>query len=130
MKRAGPLGFTLVEVLLSVAILSVGIVGIYRPFLAAYAALYDQDKRAEAARIAANALWLLQKEALEQNALHRHDDRGTVLGAHTLYDYWLKAEALSEQEDLFQAHYSISWQQGGRRKNLTRVTYVWVPPVT
>jgi hypothetical protein len=110
-------------------ILSVGIIGIYHPFLAAYAALHDQDKRAEASRIATNALWLLQAEALEQNALNRHDDRGTVLGAHTIYDYWLKAEALSEQEDLFQANYSISWQQGGRRKNLTRVAYVWVPKV-
>jgi len=123
--RAG--GFTLIEVLLSVLILSVGLIGVFRPLLASMSALEFIGNRSEASRLMIHLIWKHQEESRVLGEIVERLGQGELVGAESVYHYSLKAEPLSSRGRLYQVDYKISWHEGGRNKSLSRGAYLLLP---
>ena len=117
-------GMMLLEVLLSVVILAVGIVIIYRPLLAATSALYLSDNRMEADRLLSFKRWELARDLLKQEWLPIKSEM--VVGKRKTYDYRMQISPLTEDGLLQKVTHELSWREGGRIKNVKRDSFILV----
>jgi prepilin-type N-terminal cleavage/methylation domain-containing protein len=121
-------GFTLVEVILSVVILTVGVISVQKILIGSLSALsvienWDQ------------AEWLLQGKIWEVERKMREKPKGfqptrkyeVLLGKNRTYQYDLNIRSVSPDNNLMEAAAEISWENRGIRRSITRVFYLMVP---
>jgi len=123
--RGGEGGFTLIEVLLTVVILSVGLVLILRTFLTT---LHTLQRTEEAAVVS-----LLLEEKMEAIKLQAAQEEGLALGVDSgkwapsktkTYDWKLGVSPSGVDEKLNEVRLDISWKQGKSPRRLFATTYL------
>ncbi|MCM8774735.1 MAG: hypothetical protein NC930_00025 [Candidatus Omnitrophica bacterium] len=120
-------GMILLEILLSVLVLSVGLIAVYRPLLASLSALDYADTRLEARHFIADRIWECQRAILEKKRLPTMvQKQPVVLNKRQAY-YQVKIMPLSPDNHLLRLNHVVWWRAGGRIKNVKQFTYVNLP---
>ena len=123
MSTIGNRGFTLLEVLIATAILSLGLVMIYQAFFICLDT-FDYCLNHLKAQ-----LWLDEKVRLVQDNFRREDifsplntSGQFIIGSRNFN--WHMDYSPIELEELYKINLEITWQQGSRMINMSRVAYV------
>jgi prepilin-type N-terminal cleavage/methylation domain-containing protein len=119
-------GITLIEVLISVVILSGGLIVVYQPLLKSLGVLSYLEQRSEASRMANEFLWKLQREATQSGNVPTEGAAGELLGRSRAYQFRIDMRDVVNSERLLEAKLAISWRSGGKKRQIQRVTYVSV----
>ncbi len=121
-------GFTLLEVLLSLVIIAVGLLAVYRPLLSATATMDHMDKRSAASYLMSDQLSVLQQKVSLYREAPPARKRGQIPYGKWTFDYDIQSLPVQKAGGLYEAKFDVSWPEGGRRKHVSRSTYVLVPP--
>ena len=121
-------GLTLVELLLSVVILSVGLVAVVRALLSSVDALSYIDSRMEARRLVAKKVWDIQDEMAHSGSITQ-PGQGTIDGARKKYPCQFESKA-SSFPNLVEAALKVTLSEGGRSKIFSRSFYLLGPGKT
>jgi len=120
-------GFTLVEVIMTVAILAFGIVSIYEAlFISAdthgYYVHYlsTQDWISE-------KIWEAQSKLINSGELNEEETSGQIVRDHKMYDWLMAVSLLDETQGLYRVRVTLSWQEGNKKVNTARETYLLSP---
>ena len=126
-KRKNSRGFTLVEVIMTVAILSFGIVSIYEALFVSvdtygYYTHYfgTQDWISE-------KIWEVQSELIDAGVLNEEQTSGQIIRDHKTYDWLMAITQIDETQGLYRVRVTLSWYEGNKKVNTTRETYL-LPP--
>jgi prepilin-type N-terminal cleavage/methylation domain-containing protein len=125
MKREG--GFTLIEVLISVAILACGIIAVNRVLLSLVGALNYAEGRMDANRLISNKIWELKDQTRRTRKWVKMQDNGKLYGGVKVYDYEVSSQALDPGNFLYELRVRLGWQSSGRKNVLDRFAYLVLP---
>jgi len=132
MSRTGSKGFTLIEIMLAVLILSFGLVMVLRSFATAL----DGLKRVEFVKVASYLLEEKMEDIKEKAREEKGIARGASSGEFRKSDYtdlktdytdhrWdLSVKQSGVDEDLNEVELVISWQEGKNKRSLFAATYL------
>ena len=121
-------GFSLIEVMLCVVMLSVGLVAVNRTLLTSLGAMSFAVMRAEADRVTADKVWEIQSNARNRNQPPASSESGTLLGSEKTFEYDLKSAATGNGR-LREVRLAVHWKNSGKEQGLTRAFYVLLPNV-
>ena len=132
MSRSGRRrGFTLVEVILSVVILTVGVISVQKIFIGSLSALSVIENWDQAEWLLQGKIWDVERAAQEKSqgfqSLNKHE---TLLGKNRTYQYDLNVRSISPDNNLMEAEAQVSWENSGIRRSIARVFYLMVPYAT
>jgi type II secretion system protein I len=99
MSKTGNDGFTLVEVVLAVAILSIGITSIFRAYIVSLDVMRASQEYTTALSLAKNKLSDLQQQELREEGLRIQEDAGHFDDPFREYE-WKAHITPSDQKDL------------------------------
>lgn len=126
-KRQNPAGFTLVELMVAVSILSLGIVLVSRSFLSAASALNSAQSRIEAVQFLEGKISLLEEKAKQEKGLSAEEgkEEETVINNRvSVYNSEiipLETEGL--EENINEARLKLTWKENNINKNETMGSY-------
>lgn len=126
-KRQNPAGFTLVELMVAVSILSLGIVLVSRSFLSAASALNSAQSKIEAVQFLEGKISLLEEKAKQEKGLSAEEgkEEETVINNRvSVYNSEiipLEAEGL--EENINEARLKLTWKENNINKNETMGSY-------
>jgi prepilin-type N-terminal cleavage/methylation domain-containing protein len=124
----GRKGFTLVELILSVIILTVGIVSVQRVFINSLSALSVIEHWSQAERLLEGKIWELGREVLEKGKkFQKRQESGMLLGSDRTYQYNMILREIDPEAHLLEAKASISWGSFGAGHSIKRTFYLMVP---
>ena len=120
-------GIALLEVLLSVVLLSAGLIAVYQPLLASVSAMDYLDYRVESRRLIANFIWNVTDAAVKTRTLPAEPETGTLMGGRRVVRYRAAIRPLTKDSALSQLDVTVFWQAGGRKRELTHALYLALP---
>ena len=120
-------GFTLIEVILSVVIHSVGLVAVNQTLLHSLSVLSYSQTRFQANRLAENKMWEIQNQTFSKNQPPPRRDEGVLLGTNRTFSYQLQSVSVRGSEFLYEIRMVIHWLESGREKGLSRNFYARLP---
>jgi prepilin-type N-terminal cleavage/methylation domain-containing protein len=122
-------GFSLVEVMICVVILSLGLFSVNQTLLRSLSSLHYIETRFEANRVAENKIWEIQNQALHQKVAPGSRESGTLLGADKTFEYEASAHPIDHMNRLYKVRFVVRWLESGREKALIRNFYIRFPYV-
>ena len=121
-------GFTLIEVILSIVILSVGIISVQRVFIGSLTALGVIENWNQAERLLDEKIWNLGREVREQgNKFQKRKDSGLLLGSDRTYEYDMNIREIGPDAHLMEGRAVVSWGNQGVGRSIKRTFYLMVP---
>ena len=123
-------GLALMEVMVSVAIMSVGLVAIIQAFITAVGALRTAQNRVYARQILEDKMIEIEQELIEEGGVEPGSSRGEIELGNRSFDWSLEispveeGEELDLSEELNESRLSVSWQEANRAKDVLLVTYL------
>jgi Tfp pilus assembly protein PilV len=123
-SRAWTRGVALFEVLLCVVLLSVGLVAVYRPLLAAVTVLHHAECRLTANRLMEDKLWGMEEKLRrqKQTSLMIKDD--VVTHGSQVFHHRAQAFPVSPDQKLLLLKSTIWWKGAAKTYRVTRDVYV------
>jgi prepilin-type N-terminal cleavage/methylation domain-containing protein len=117
-------GFTLVEIMLSVVILSFGTVLLQQAFFNLLDTHNLCRNYVEADLFFQEKLWETQHKLDTQKELPLGLQEGEFAGRRKSFKWRLEVSKIEELEALYKVNLALFWQEGSREKNLFWTTYV------
>jgi prepilin-type N-terminal cleavage/methylation domain-containing protein len=122
-------GFTLVEVLVAVSILSLGAVFIYQGNMMALDVYGRYVRRLSAQNWAEEKIWQAKEEILGKPFAPIGETSGVFTARGRDYRWQLSVEA-SELDEFYSIALEISWKEGSRDMSMERFSFVRKPTMT
>lgn len=122
------LGFSLIEVMLCVVILSVGLVAVNQAMLSSLSVIRYALTRGEAARMANLKIWEVISAAQHRRKAPPALEKGTLLGSAKTLNYELKSAAEGSRQ-LYRVRLHVQWNESDKNRGLTRDFYVRLPEI-
>ena len=120
-------GFTLVEVIMTGAILAFGIVSIYEALFVSVDThsyyvhfLSTQDWISE-------KIWEVQSKLINSGVIDEERTSGQIVRNHKTYDWHMVVSSMDETQGLYQVSVTLSWREGKKIVKTTRETYLMPP---
>ena len=117
--RLGKKGFLLLEVLVSVIIITVGLVYIIRSFSMSTRAIATSRDYIKAASLMEDKLWELE----QARQVERGEDKG-YFDDERKFTWEIKAEE-EEESPVNKMELDVSWKRRERSQSISLVTYIW-----
>jgi prepilin-type N-terminal cleavage/methylation domain-containing protein len=120
-------GFTLVEVIVSVGILSFGLILVVQGFTQALSAIDIAHNNLKAGLLAEEKIteFILEPEVLDYS--YNQELGGEEQEANTKYTWVLSVEQQGDKQELNQVFTDVSWVSGRRKGRVSIVTYLRIP---
>jgi prepilin-type N-terminal cleavage/methylation domain-containing protein len=122
MLRIGTRGFTLLEVMITAAVLSLGVVFIYEAFFISLNTYNYCTNYLGVANWMNEKIWQAQ-DSLTHLGTWAYDREGTLVYNNRDFKWNLTYSPVQETQDLYKIDLLISWQEGSSKKSLTRSAY-------
>lgn len=119
-------GMILVEILTAVVILSVGLIGVYRPIMASFSALEHARIIDLAGRTIQEKAWALEMQLKGKTVAGVSEESQRISLGTRKADYQWKIKPVSSDNYLIETTHKISWKSAGRVKSYSQVLYLWV----
>ena len=124
----GHRGFTLIEVILSIMILTLGIVSVQRVFMGSLSALSVIENWSQAELLLEGKIWELGREIQEKGRkFQKRNDSGLLLGSDRTYQYDMSIREIGPDAHLLEAKAAVSWGHQGTGHSIKRTFYLMVP---
>lgn len=120
-------GFTLIEVLVCTAILSMALILVYRPMLNALDVWRFSDEREEAGRLMEKQIWEFHEKVRSQQGVLAPAETKTLLGRDKAFEFRRIAQPLTEDGRLYHIECQVSWQRAGKTKRFVRSFDAFIP---
>lgn len=120
-------GFTLIEVLLTGAILAFGIVSIYESLFISVDAHGYYAHYLSAHEWVNEKIWDVQSDLIDKGGLDDVQSSGSFVRDHKQYDWTMMISLMDEQQKLYRVHVVLSWKEGPKRVHTDRDTYLMSP---
>jgi prepilin-type N-terminal cleavage/methylation domain-containing protein len=120
-------GFTFIEVMVALVILSVGIVGIFKSLLIALDQMDYLTHRLYASTVLQNTLVLKERRLrnYQELSLGLGDKHAVDIGPHTVtYQQKIRISEIESYPDLFEIAASLSWDEGDKRVTVRNAGYL------
>lgn len=119
--------FTLVELIVTVAILSFGIVSIYEAFFVSvdvfgYYTNYLNTQDWVNEKISETESSLMQSQTLKIG-----QTSGQITRDHKTFDWVMTVDQKNEEQGLYRVNVTLSWREGGKTAKTSRTAYL-LPP--
>jgi len=122
LQRRGP-GFTLVEVMVSVAILSLGIILIYESFFTSLAAYQQYSHYLEVLPWMNEKIWQAEEAIIRFGEINFIENKGEFIQGGKIFTWSLFQDLVDEKEGLYRIDFLISWPEAKREIKLFRYIY-------
>lgn len=119
-------GMILIEILTAVVILSVGLIGVYRPIAASFSALEHARMVDLAGRSIQEKVWSLEMQMKGKTVAGASEESEKISLGTRKADYQWKIKPVASDNFLIETTHQISWKSAGRIKNYSQVAYLWV----
>lgn len=118
-------GFTLVEIMLAAAILSLGLVFIYEVFLISLDAVSFFFNRLNAQHFINEKIWQVQ-DILDKPAgiFLPNQNQGTFTLHNKDFDWQLEIKSWDAEQELYLVNATVNWNEGQRRKTISRASAI------
>ncbi len=120
-------GFSLIEVLLSVVILSTGLVLINQTLLRSLTAADYANTRARADQAVEKKIWEVKSLAWAERSRPPAREEGVLLEGKETFPYELQSVGVRGSDFLYEVRLAVKWLNSGREKGLTRAFYARLP---
>lgn len=122
-------GFTLIEVLIALTIVSISVVSIYAAFMGISDTLARVDNYNRSVLLGMEKLWELEEALLQSDEARVSDFSGELKESDTRFFKWeFTGTDLESYPNLKEISLNLQWQQGRRSGNFSVVTYLRVKP--
>jgi len=127
-NRWGKHGFSFVEVMVALAILSGGVVFIYKSFLISLDYIHHLACRSYALTLLDNKInYFQQIFAAKKEILFNQQDAGdevTINNRKVYFRYEMDFKMVEKLKNIYQLDISLAWNEGNRHKQLARQVYI------
>jgi len=120
-------GFTLLEVLLCVAILSTALVMLYRPLIGSLQAFRTADSRAEARGLMEQKIWELREKNRLAGSVPAPVSTAELVGRRGSYASRIEVRRLDNVSGLQEVFVSMNWFEAGRQQKIQRSFSLYIP---
>jgi len=120
-------GFTLVEVIMTGAILAFGIVSIYEALFVSMDAYAYYTHYFNTNHWISEKIWEVQSNLVSSETLNEEQTSGKIMRDHKIYDWLMAVNSLDETQGLYRVSVTLSWREGNKTIKMTRETYL-LPP--
>jgi len=120
-------GFSLVELMIAVSILSVGIVAVLTSFLNSASLLDSLHNRLAAINFLEGKISDLRQKAIEEDGIEPDSSQEEIALGNRRAEFRLEIQPLDVEElkdYINEAKFSLSWQEGNKNKDESLVTYL------
>lgn len=117
-------GFTLLEVMLAVTILSVGLIFVLRSYLTSLRAIKVTQNLFIANLLLEQKVWQKQEQQMREGNINTVEDVGEFESPFSSFNYQLSFEEDPDLPLLYKGIFKISWQQRNRIYDTSCVTYM------
>ena len=116
-------GFTLIEVMVTTCILSLGIVLIYESFFISLDSLNYYSNYLNVASWMDEKIWQAQNNLSRFGLLIPIETQGEFLNGNKNFRWNLSYNLIEDTQNLYQIDLILSWQEGKRKVKLLRTAY-------
>jgi len=120
-------GFTLVEVVMTGAILAFGIVAIYEALFVSVDTYSYYTHYLNTQDWISEKIWKVQSKLINSGTVDAGHTSGQIVRDHKTYDWNMVVNIVDETQGLYQVKVTLSWNEGRKKVNTTRATYL-LPP--
>jgi len=126
MSRIGSKGFTLVEIMVTVAVLSFGIVMLYQAFFTCLNAFGYSLRRLDAQRWMDEKIWEMEDELIRSGTLMTGEHAGSFIDKNKNFGWKMSINLIGEAQDvyLYRLTLNVCWKEAQRDVSLPQVAYV------
>ena len=117
-------GFTLIELIMTVAILSFGIVGIYEALFVSIDTYGYYTRYLGTQDWVNERIWDIQAEFMSVKELEVGQTSGQVVRGHKTFDWTMVVKQLDLEQRLYQVDLTLSWLEGDRKVRTVRTAYL------
>ena len=126
-KRKKNKGFTLVEVIMTGAILAFGIVSIYEALFVSMDVYGYYTHYLNTQDWISEKIWEVQSELTNLGTITAEQTSGKIVRDHKSYDWLMAVVSLDETQGLYRVKVTLSWREGSKTVSTTRETYLLSP---
>jgi prepilin-type N-terminal cleavage/methylation domain-containing protein len=126
-KHKAHSGFTLIEILITVAILAFGLVAIYEGLFIAMDTFGLYLHYMETPAWMNEQLWAAQDKLISTQALADGEQSGILRRKGKAYQWTMQTASIDSNNKLYRIHLALSWQEGKRKGRLSRGAYALNP---
>ena len=120
-------GFTLIEIMISIAILSVGLILVLQGFSYALNILRISQDNLETSLLAEEKMAELEINTKQKNDAFLKDASGDLQSNNMEFKWQIRLIPDTEYEDLYKAMATVSWKEGRRNGASIFSTYLTIP---
>ena len=120
-------GFTLIELMMTTAILSFGIVAIYEALFVSIDTYGYYTRYLDTQTWVNERIWEIQSELMAARTLTEGQTSGQVLRGNKHFDWTMAVKQIDTDQQLYQVDLTLSWQEGDRKIRTVRTAYL-IPP--
>jgi len=117
-------GFTLIEVMVTVAILSFGILAIFESFFISLDAFSYYSNYLDAQGWINEKIWQIQDQLIKTGSLIAGDDSGFFSVKNRNFNWATSISPIDEEYGLYKLGVSLFWREGSRERFVYRGAYV------
>lgn len=125
--KAKNTGFTLIEIMVTVAILSLGIIILHQSFFTLLSSTDFLTNRLSAGLEANNKIWEIQEGLKFSGGLKDIPGAGRIVHNGRNFYWKFLYNTLSESSGLYKIELFLSWMEGAREKNFIKDVYILKP---
>lgn len=126
MLRIGSKGFTLIEVMVAVAVLSFGTVMLYEAFFSCLNAFSYSKSRLDLQCWMDEKIWEIEDELIRSGMLMMGEHAGSFVKKNKNFYWEMAVNSIAEAQNshLYKLNLRISWKEPQRNVSLSQVAYV------
>ena len=121
--RTGSNGFTLIEVMVTVAVLSLGTLIIHQGFLRSADVLVHYNSQLAAEEWADNKLWAVKESLFFTDENSAEGSNGTFEEAGRIFNWSLESNPVPGTDELYLIRMNLSWNEGNKPVSLVKTAY-------
>jgi prepilin-type N-terminal cleavage/methylation domain-containing protein len=116
-------GFTLIEVMVAVAVLSFGLVMVYQAFFIVLDAFNYSADYLEIAPWMDEKIWQSQDSIMRGEGLENNPGQGEFMTRNKKFSWLLSSRALDPSSNLSEVNLEVTWKEGRRNVKVSRSGY-------
>jgi type II secretion system protein I len=117
-------GFTLVELLVTVSILTIGVISVLRSFLSVSGAFSRSNNLFNAAWYLEKKISDIEEEAIKEEGLEAGREEGEFNIEGRRFSWLMDIEELEEEQNLTRLFLEVAWREGNQERNISLITYL------